>query len=117
MSTLTAALVLALVTFTGCETGRDAKLQEDERNLADVAKAQQDGLHWDLDKAMAQGLFWRYYSDAPPEPTHSYEVFIRFHEEPPTHEANKKVCVALQARVAKREGEDKARASEEKAAW
>jgi hypothetical protein len=82
-----------------------------------VAKAQLGGLQWDVDKATAQGLFWRDYSDAPPEPTHTYEVFIRCHEEPPTHEANKKVCAALQARVAKREGDDKARASKEKAAW
>jgi hypothetical protein len=78
-----------------------------------VAKAQQDSLQWDLDKATAQGLFWR-YSDAPPEPTHTYEMFMRCHEEPPTHEANKKVCTGLQARVAKQEGKDKAQADHEK---
>jgi hypothetical protein len=114
---LSAALMLALVTFTGCDSGRDAKLQEDDRNLADVAKAQQDGLQWDLDRATAQVLSWRYYSDAPPEPTRIYEVFMRCHEEPPIHEANKKVCADLRARVVKQEAKVKVQADRGKAAW
>jgi hypothetical protein len=60
---------------------------------------------------------WRYYSDAPPEPTHTYEVFIRCHEESPSHEANKKVCAELQARVAKQEAKDRAQADRDKATW
>lgn len=46
MRTLIIAPMLALVVLTGCDSGRDAKLQEAQRNYAAVVKSQQDGLHW-----------------------------------------------------------------------
>jgi hypothetical protein len=49
--------MLALVTVTGCESGQDAKYREDMRNLAAVAKAQQDELQRRLDDATAVGIF------------------------------------------------------------
>jgi hypothetical protein len=101
-------LALALLPLVGCDSGRDAaKLQEDERNLATVAQAEQDGLQWKLDDAVAVGIF---------DESH-YLTFRKCHEEPPTHDANRKVCAALQARVAKQEAKNGAQSAKDKAAW
>ncbi len=108
---------LAVVALAGCNADHEAKLRDDQSNFAAVVKGQQDGLQWDVDKATAQKLFWRYYSDAPPEPTRDYEVFLKCHDAPPTHDANRQMCAALQARVAKQEAKDDARDKREKAAW
>jgi type IV secretory pathway VirB10-like protein len=104
---LTLALMLPVVTFAGCDTGHDAKLQEDMRNLDAVMKDQLDESQWKLDDAVATGIF---------DESH-YLTFRKCHEEPPTHEANKRACVDLRARVAKQEAKVKAQADREKAAW
>jgi hypothetical protein len=107
MKTLAIALFLTFATLTGCDSQRAARLQEDQRNFDAVVKAQQDGLQWKLDDAVAVGMF---------DEGH-YLTFRKCHEAPPTHAANKKVCADLQARVAKQEATNEARASREKAAW
>jgi hypothetical protein len=107
MKALTIALTPALVTLAGCNSGRDANLQEDKRNFDAVAKAQQDQLQWKLDDAVATGIF---------DQSH-YLTFRKCHEEPPILDANKKVCATLQARVAKQEAKNEALAHREKAAW
>jgi len=111
--TLVIAPMLALVVLTGCDSGRDAKLQEDERNLAAVVKGQQDMLQWRLDDAVASQLF----DDGTQAGANRYLTFRKCHEEPPTHDANKKVCADLQSRVSRREAKDKAQADKEKAKW
>lgn len=108
---------LAVVALAGCDAGHDAKFREDQSNFAAVVKGQQNDLKWQVDKATAQKLFWRSYSDAPSEPTRDYEVFLKCHDAPPTHEANRRMCAGLQARVAKQEAKDDARDKREKAAW
>jgi hypothetical protein len=115
--TLIIAPMLALVVLTGCDSGRDTKLQEDERNFDVVVKSQQDRLQWELDQSVAQRIFWRHYDDAPDESTPAYEAFIHCHEEPPTHASNKKLCADLQARVARQEAKVEAQANKERAEW
>jgi hypothetical protein len=106
MKTLILALaVLPLV--AGCDSGPDAKLQEAQRNFTATVKAQEDGLQWKIDDDVAVGIF----------DESRYLTFRKCHEEPPTHDANKKVCAALQARVAKQEAKNEAQAAKDKAAW
>jgi hypothetical protein len=105
MKILTIAVVL--MALTGCDSGRDAKLQEDQRDVNATMKAQQDDLQWRLDDAVAAGIFDEIH----------YRTFRKCHEEPPAHDANKKACIDLQTRVAKQEATNKAKADKEKAAW
>jgi hypothetical protein len=114
----TLALLLLCVVVAGCNSqANQARLAEDQRAFQQVARSEIDGLQWKIDKATAEHIFYRYYSDAPPEPTPAYDTFIKCHEEPPTHDANKKVCAALQARVANQEAKDKAKQDADKAKW
>jgi hypothetical protein len=104
-------LVLA-ITLTSCESN-SAKLQEDERQFHAVAQAQVDAQQWKLDDATATRLF----DDGTQAGIDRYMTFRKCHEEPPTKDANKKACAALQRLVAKAEVSEQTKIAKEKANW
>jgi hypothetical protein len=106
-------LFAASALVSGCDSDHDAKLAAAQKHFEDVANAQQDALQWKLDDATAVGLF---RSDADGG-VRRYLAFRKCHEEPPTQDANKKVCADLQKRVADKERRDGAQQAKEKAAW
>lgn len=103
----TSFVIFAALAGTGCDSSNDARLQAAERDFHARLKSQEDAVQWKLDDAIAVQIF-----DARRD-----LVFRKCHEEPPTHDANKKACAALQDRVAKREATLHAQAVAEKAAW
>lgn len=104
---------LIAVSLTGCDSGADVKFHKDERNLAQVEKTEVDSLQWRLDDSIAADLF----DDNTKAGMNRYLAFRKCHEEPPTRQANKKICAFLQARVAKQEAKNQEKAQKEKAAW
>jgi len=107
MRVLSVVAVLGAVAFVGCNSRRDANLEQAQRNLAAIIQAQQDRLQWQLDDAVAARLF----GDS------QYLTFRKCHEDPPSHAANQKVCATLRGRVAKEEATSQTRALNDKAAW
>lgn len=105
---------LAAVVLTGCNSAKeDAEFQEAKRNFDRTTKDSLDALQWRLDDATAVGLF----NDGTRAGVNRYLTFRKCHEEPPTHDKNKRVCADLQQRVAKAEAKAEAAHAKEKAAW
>jgi hypothetical protein len=116
MNKLAIALLLSLslgLSLIGCESEQHkAQVAADMKNLSDDSKGVLAALQWELDDEYAQRVF--------ANDEHSVENYMTFrkcHEEPPTKEANKKVCAALQIRVARAEAKADAQAKREKAKW
>lgn len=110
-----AVLGVSVLFLGGCESqaSKDAKLA-DALKAQDVAfRGTMDNLQWKLDDTTAVGLF-RTDADGGVK---RYLAFRKCHEEPPTHDANKKVCADLQKRVADRELNNQVKQAKEKAAW
>jgi hypothetical protein len=113
LATVAVLLFSASALVSGCDSDHDVKLAAAQKNFEEVTKAQTDALQWKLDDATAVGLF---RSDADGG-IRRYLAFRKCHEEPPTHDTNKKVCADLQKRVADQEQKVKIQQAKEKAAW
>ncbi len=105
-------LLVTLLAVSGCQD-RSAQLAADQQNFKAVAEAQSAELQWKLDDATAVSIF-RTDADGGDR---RYLAFRKCHEEPPTHDANKKACAALQYLVAKAEARAQAQTAKEKASW
>lgn len=110
-----AVLGVSVLFLGGCESqaNKDAKLAAAIKESDDTGNRILADLQWKLDDATAVGLF-RTDADGGVK---RYLAFRKCHEEPPTHDANKKVCADLQKRVADKEQRDGTRQTKEKAAW
>jgi hypothetical protein len=110
-----AFIAISLLPLGGCESqaSKDAKLAAAIKESDDTGKRILADLQWKLDDATAEGLF-RTDADGGVK---RYLAFRKCHEEPPTHDANKKVCADLQKRVANKEKRDGMQQAKEKAAW
>ncbi len=74
----------------GCDSERDReKLKEDEKHFHDVAQGQIDALQWQIDDATATRIF----DDGTTAGLDRYLTFRKCHEQPPTHEANKRCAL------------------------
>ena len=113
-----AAVIPVCAALVACGSHIDrAKLAEDRQHFDATVAGIDSDLQWRLDKATAESLWVRRYSDAPDVVTANYYMFVKCHEEPPTHEANKRACAVLQGRVSKAEAAADANRVKEKAGW
>lgn len=106
-------LLLSVFALIGCESEQHkAQVAADIKQLNDVSKGVVADAQWKLDDEFATHVF-----ENDEHSVENYMAFRKCHEEPPTKEANKKVCAALQARVARAEAKADAKRKREKANW
>jgi outer membrane murein-binding lipoprotein Lpp len=107
------AVMLLTIGFVGCETEQHKEqVAADQKHLADTIKGVNDDLQWKLDDATATRIF-----ENDKDAVGNYMKFRKCHVEPPTNEANKKVCAVLRGRVARAEAKAEAQQKREKANW
>jgi hypothetical protein len=102
-----------VISLLGCESRPGSGYENAKRNFDDVVKAQHAELQWRLDDEVAAQIF----DDGTRLGLNRYLTFRRCHEEPPTRDANKRVCAALQKRVADAEAKAEKQHAREKAEW
>lgn len=110
---LVAMVGVLTLTSSGCGPSREAKIAEAKKQVDDAFAEQQRALDIQIDDAAAVALF-RHDADGGDR---RYLAFHKCREEPPTQEANKKTCAALQKLIADKEQKDKMQQAKEKAAW
>jgi|GraSoiStandDraft_43_1057313.scaffolds.fasta_scaffold697035_2 outer membrane murein-binding lipoprotein Lpp len=111
---LTIAIVFVLgVGIVGCESEQHkAQVAADMKHLDDTIKSVEADAQWRLDDETATHVF-----EHDTNAVDNYMKFRKCHEEPPTNEANKKLCASLQQRVARAEAKAKALQKREKDSW
>ena len=101
------------IAIIGCESEQHKEqVAADMKRLDDTVKGVQADEQWKLDDETATHVF-----ENDTNSVDNYMKFRKCHEEPPTTEANRKVCAALQQRVARAEAKAKALDKREKANW
>ena len=106
-------LLAFVISLLGCESRPSPGYEDAKRTFDETAKAQLAELQWKLDDTVAAQIF----DDGTTAGLNRYLTFRKCHEEPPTRDANKKVCAALQKRVADAEAKAEKQQAKEKAEW